>query len=79
MRPRRHPRKTSITHTAPHDPFGDATLTAGAGLTAAVIRKRAYEIFLSRAGDRPDPVSDWLQAESELRAVSNPQHAEARS
>jgi glycosyltransferase involved in cell wall biosynthesis len=30
------------------------------------IRKRAYEIFLSRQGAPGDPVGDWLQAEREL-------------
>ena len=31
------------------------------------IRRRAYEIFLSRGGPPGDPVADWLQAERELR------------
>jgi hypothetical protein len=33
------------------------------------IAVRAYEIFLARNGTDGDPVSDWLQAESELRGV----------
>ncbi len=30
------------------------------------IRQRAYEISLTSPGARPDPQSDWLQAETEL-------------
>jgi hypothetical protein len=44
---------------------------AGAnGPTAADIAKRAYEIYLSRQGAPGDPMSDWLQAEAELRSRS---------
>jgi hypothetical protein len=32
------------------------------------IRERAYYIYLARGGVNGDPVSDWLQAERELRA-----------
>ncbi|MDO8629932.1 MAG: glycosyltransferase [Phycisphaerales bacterium] len=35
--------------------------------TAEQIRRRAYEIFLSRNGTPGDPASDWVQAERELR------------
>lgn len=39
-----------------------------AGPTIEEIRARAHEIFLAR-GNRPgDAMSDWLQAERELRA-----------
>jgi hypothetical protein len=31
------------------------------------IRRRAYEIFLERGPDPGDELSDWLQAEDELR------------
>lgn len=31
-----------------------------------LIRKRAYEIFLSRKGDHGDDLSDWLQAEKDI-------------
>ncbi len=31
------------------------------------IRERAYYIYLGRSGANGDPVSDWLQAERELR------------
>jgi len=35
------------------------------------IRQRAYELFLQRREDRSgDPVSDWLQAEQELRQAN---------
>ncbi len=32
------------------------------------IRQRAYEIFLRRKGGPGDPHSDWVQAETELKA-----------
>jgi DUF2934 family protein len=36
----------------------------------SVIRQRAYELFLERRESRPgDPVSDWLEAERELREI----------
>lgn len=36
--------------------------------TEAAIRQRAHEIYRDR-GDAPgDPISDWLQAEAELRS-----------
>jgi hypothetical protein len=40
---------------------------AAAGVTPERIRVRAYEIFLARKGAPGDPVTDWLQAERELR------------
>jgi hypothetical protein len=36
--------------------------------TKKEIRERAYYIYLARGGVNGDPVSDWLQAERELRA-----------
>jgi hypothetical protein len=39
-------------------------------VTTDAIAVRAYEIFLARNGSDGDPVSDWLQAERELRAES---------
>ena len=36
-------------------------------LSDSEIAARAYEIFKARNGDPGDPVSDWLQAERELR------------
>jgi hypothetical protein len=38
----------------------------GCGLWEHEIRQRAYDISLTRPGARPDPQSDWLQAETEL-------------
>lgn len=35
--------------------------------TEAQIRRRAHEIFLSRAGGPGTPEGDWLQAEQEVR------------
>lgn len=40
--------------------------------TAEQIRRRAYEIFLSRNGTPGDPTSDWVQAERELREQLRP-------
>jgi hypothetical protein len=34
--------------------------------TKAMIRERAYHIYLARNGAPGDPTSDWLQAEREL-------------
>lgn len=36
--------------------------------TDAQIAERAYQIYLERNGADGDPVSDWLQAEQELRS-----------
>jgi len=35
--------------------------------TKREIRERAYYIYLARGGVNGDPVSDWFQAEGELR------------
>jgi hypothetical protein len=45
-----------------------APARAATMLTDAEIAARAYEIFAARKGAPGDPVSDWLQAERELRA-----------
>ncbi len=39
-----------------------------ATITEDDVRLRAYEIYLKRGTDPGDEVSDWLQAERELRA-----------
>jgi hypothetical protein len=36
--------------------------------TIEEIRERAYELYLNRGSGHGDDVSDWLRAESELRA-----------
>ena len=36
--------------------------------TQEQIRRRAYELYLARAGRGGSPDADWLQAERELRA-----------
>jgi len=33
------------------------------------IRRRAYEIYLERGGERGHDLEDWLRAELELRAI----------
>jgi hypothetical protein len=39
-------------------------------LSESEIALRAYEIFKARNGEPGDPVSDWLQAERELRRAT---------
>ena len=39
-------------------------------LNESEIATRAYEIFKARNGEPGDPVSDWLQAERELRTAN---------
>jgi hypothetical protein len=39
-------------------------------LSDADIAARAYEIFKARNEEPGDPVSDWLQAERELRTAN---------
>ena len=42
-----------------------------AAFTDEQIRRRAYEIYMSR-GDAPgDPLGDWLRAKAELKAAAN--------
>ena len=55
------PRATKSTK-APEVP---ATL-----LSDSDIATRAYEIFKARNGEPGDPISDWLQAERELRTAN---------
>jgi hypothetical protein len=51
---------------APEFGAGEAGDLADIAHTAEV-QRRAYEIYLERNGAPGDPVSDWLQAERELR------------
>jgi hypothetical protein len=39
-------------------------------LSESEIAARAYEIFKARDGEPGDPLSDWLQAEQELRTAN---------
>ncbi|MCC6678916.1 MAG: DUF2934 domain-containing protein [Phycisphaerales bacterium] len=50
-------------------PVNGATTTAE--LKPDAIRCRAYEIYLGRNGGPGDHVSDWIQAERELRTNCN--------
>ena len=55
--------------------YFDSVEPRDSGPSVSEIRRRAYEIYLSR-GDTPgSPELDWLQAETELRA----RNAAARS
>lgn len=42
---------------------------SASSLSDDAIAVRAYEIFVARNGQGGDPVSDWLQAERELRGA----------
>lgn len=44
-------------------------MVATATASESEIAMRAYEIFKARNGEPGDPMSDWLQAERELRAA----------
>lgn len=61
---------TTMSHTVGKRtaPSVGADAQGVAGATLERIRMRAYEIFLGRKGAPGDPVTDWLQAERELRA-----------
>jgi hypothetical protein len=41
------------------------------------IRRRAYELYLSRGGDGGDQVADWLEAERMVRQAKSPRNASA--
>ena len=58
------PRATK-SPTSTKAPAASATM-----LSDAEIATRAYEIFKARNGEPGDPVSDWLQAERELRTAN---------
>jgi len=58
------PRTTKST-TSTKTPEVSATT-----LSDSEIALRAYEIFKARNGEPGDPVSDWLQAERELRTAT---------
>jgi len=47
-----------------------AAATTAMKLQPNLIRCRAYEIFLGRNGGPGDAVSDWVQAERELKGTS---------
>jgi hypothetical protein len=48
-------------------PVGDPTLQTHRNPERAEIEKRAYDIYLARAGAPGSDLADWLQAEKELR------------
>jgi len=56
-----------------NDESAQRNSSAGSGtstdqtITDDQIAERAYQIYLERGGTEGDPVSDWLQAEQELR------------
>ena len=43
------------------------------------IRQRSYEIYLARGGHEGDEVSDWLNAERELKESNQPQGKKTRA
>jgi hypothetical protein len=56
------------SRTAPESTTAPA-MGRSEALSESAIAVRAYEIFIARNGAPGDPVSDWLQAERELRAA----------
>ena len=58
--------RTKKPTSAVRQPVNGAAITAE--LKPDDIRCRAYEIYLGRNGGPGDHVSDWIQAERELRA-----------
>jgi hypothetical protein len=48
-------------------PVGDPTLQTQRNPERAEIERRAYDIYLARAGAPGSDLADWLQAEDELR------------
>jgi hypothetical protein len=48
-------------------PVGDPTLQTQRNPERAEIEKRAYDIYLARAGAPGSDLADWLQAEEELQ------------
>jgi Protein of unknown function (DUF2934) len=65
-----NPKAASITNKAAAPiatPPSTASASNGNGPpNVELIRERAYEVFLARAGAPGDEVSDWLIAESEI-------------
>jgi Protein of unknown function (DUF2934) len=53
-------------HAIPSEPLTANTSSNGAP-SDEEIRRRAYEIYLERAGRGGNELDDWLQAEAELR------------
>ena len=51
-------------------PRAAKTTEAATMVNESAIATRAYEIFKSRNGEPGDPISDWLQAEHELRTAN---------
>jgi hypothetical protein len=65
-----NPKAASVAKTAAPPavtPPSDASASNGNGVPSVeLIRVRAYEVFLARAGAPGDEVSDWLIAEREI-------------
>jgi hypothetical protein len=58
---------------SPGAPVSPAENGNGKGApTAEMIRVRAYEIFMARAGNSGDELSDWLAAEREIMETVSP-------
>ena len=56
----------SIKKTSPIEP---SKVNSQDQPTIEEIRRRAYEIYLSRNGAPGDEVQDWLRAETEIRPL----------
>jgi hypothetical protein len=74
--------QTSELNAQRSEPLGSAASTADAQAfddTEAEIRRRAYELYLSRGGAHGDDVSDWLEAERSVRSRAGREAAHAEN
>ena len=61
--------QTKTTKTATKKAVSDIRELTPKELTHADIAVRAYELYLARGAEGGDEVSDWLQAETELKGL----------
>jgi DUF2934 family protein len=57
---------SGLTETPMAAPAPATNGNGGAAPSAEMIRQRAYEVFVARAGTPGDELSDWLLAEREI-------------
>jgi len=68
---KRAPRKKKTTVRAQHGnpPAGSQPANPARTVGEEQIRERAYQIYLARGAASGDAISDWVQAECELRGT----------
>lgn len=64
-------KKIEAPSAAPVSAEADESPVANASPTTEEIEKRAYEIYIARAGDDGSALEDWLQAERELLGIND--------